>query len=186
VAEKPVIEEQAAQTQSGALTGGPAARWVVRLLDWGAGLVLFAMMAMTCIDVVGRYFFNSPLSVTTDYTRLMMAVIVFTVFPAVCWFEENICVDILDAIFPTRLVNLRQIVINLLAAVAFGYIAGRVWFIAERAQRKGDLTEFSLVPTAPFYYYISILVGVAALALLLNAARYARRRGPMSPPAGSL
>jgi TRAP-type C4-dicarboxylate transport system permease small subunit len=181
-----VSDIEDAQAQTGAPAGSPTIRWTVRLLDWGAGLVLFAMMAMTCVDVIGRYFFNSPLSITTDYTRLAMALIVFTVFPAICWFEEHICVDILDAVFPKRLVNLRQIIFNLFVAVAFGFIAGRVWFIAERSARKGDLTEFSSVPVAPFYYYISILLGLAALALLLNAVRYARGRGPMSPPPGSL
>jgi TRAP-type C4-dicarboxylate transport system permease small subunit len=187
VAEEQVAEDQAEHSASGAPAGHPAIRWIVRMLDWGAGVVLFAMMALTCVDVVGRYFFNSPLSITTDYTRLMMALIVFTVLPAICWFEEHICVDILDSIVPRALVNLRQILINLFAAVAFGFIAGRIWFIADRAKSKGDMTEFSGVPTAPVYYYVSILVGLAALALLLNAARYARGRGAMSPPpAGSL
>ena len=93
-------EAQDAQAQTGAPAGSPTIRWTARLLDWGAGVVLFAMMAMTCVDVIGRYFFNSPLSITTDYTRLAMALIVFTVFPAICWFEEHICVDILDAVFP--------------------------------------------------------------------------------------
>jgi TRAP-type C4-dicarboxylate transport system permease small subunit len=181
-----VADEQASLLETGAPAGHPAVRWTAMVLDWGAGIVLFGVMAMTCIDVIARYFFESPLSVTTDYTRLGMALIVFTVFPAICWFEEHICVDILDPVFPKRLVNARQVIINLLAAVGLGYIAGRIWFIADRAKSKGDLSEFSAVPTAPFYYYISILVGVAALALLLNAARYARRRGPMSPPAGSL
>lgn len=181
-----MADEQASLTQTGAPTGSPAVRWTLRLLDWGAGIVLFGIMAMTCVDVVARYFFESPLAVTTDYTRLGMALIVFAVFPAICWFEEHICVDILDPVFPKRLVDARQALINLLAAVGFGFIASRIWFIADRAQSKGDLSEFTAVPTAPFYYFISIMVGVAALALLVNAVRYARRRGPMSPPAGIL
>ncbi|MGE5145155.1 MAG: TRAP transporter small permease [Candidatus Eiseniibacteriota bacterium] len=177
-----MADDQGTNPDAGAPSGSPIVRWTIRLLDWAAGIVLFAMMAMTCVDVVGRYFFNSPLSITTDYTRLAMALIVFTVFPAICWFEEHICVDILDSVFPKRFVNLRQLLINLLAAVGLGFVAARVWFIAERAARKGDMTEFSLVPVAPFYYYISILLAVTALALLLNAARYARGRGLMSPP----
>ena len=180
MAEKPELDEQAGD--AGAPSGHPAIRWIVRILDWTAGIVLVAVMAMTCVDVVGRYFFNAPLAITTDYTRLGMALIVFAVFPAICWFEEHICVDILDAVFPKRLVNARQAIINFLAAIGFGYIASRIWFVADRSRSRGDLSEFTAVPLAPFYYYISILVGIAALALLLNALRYARGRGPLSPP----
>ena len=180
-------QDQAESDENGVPVGHPAIWRIATALNWGAGLVLFALMAMTCVDVVSRYFFHAPLSITTDYTRLAMAVIVFTVLPAVCWYEEHICVDILDAVFPKGWINTRQALINLLAAIGMGYVAARIWFIAERAQRKGDLSEFSAVPTAPFYFYISILVAIAALALLVNAGRYARGRGPLSlPPAGSL
>ena len=52
--------------------------------DGASALVLFALMAMTCIDVVGRYFFNSPLDGATELTQLMMGLIVFAILPTVC------------------------------------------------------------------------------------------------------
>ena len=41
---------------------------------WVSSIVLFSLMAMTCIDVVGRYFFNSPLDGATavSYTHLTL------------------------------------------------------------------------------------------------------------------
>lgn len=187
MAEQAVASDQGVSPGDTTQPSNPAIRWIVRVLDWFAGVVLFAMMAMTCVDVVLRYFFHSPLSFTTDVTRLEMALVVFAVFPAISWFEEHICVDILDSFVPMGLVNLRQAAINLLAAIGFGFICERVWFIAERSASKGDLTEFSNIPIAPIYYFISILLGATTIALLLNAARYARGRGPMSrPPIGSV
>jgi TRAP-type C4-dicarboxylate transport system permease small subunit len=187
VADQAMAGDQGASPAGSTPPSPPAIRWIARGLDWGAGIVLFAMMTLTCVDVILRYFFHSPLSFTTDTTRLMMALVVFAVFPAISWFEEHICVDILDSFVPPGLVNLRQAAINLLAAIGFGFICERVWFIAERSASKGDLTEFSNIPVAPIYYFISILLGMTTIALLMNAARYTRGRGPMSrPPAGSV
>ena len=51
---------------------------------------------MTCIDVVGRYFLNSPLDGATELTQLMMGLIVFAILPTVCYREEHVSVDLLD------------------------------------------------------------------------------------------
>ncbi|SEB19258.1 hypothetical protein SAMN02745729_1443, partial [Marinobacterium iners DSM 11526] len=39
---------------------GPAL-WLAFFLEVVASVVLFILMALTCVDVVGRYVFNSPL-----------------------------------------------------------------------------------------------------------------------------
>ena len=64
--------------------------------DGASSLVLFALMVMTCIDVIGRYFFNSPLDGATELTQLMMGLIVFAILPTVCYREEHVSVDLLD------------------------------------------------------------------------------------------
>ena len=49
-------------------TSNAAANWLRRLTDGTSSLFLFIMMAMTCVDVAGRYFFNSPLDGATELT----------------------------------------------------------------------------------------------------------------------
>ncbi len=156
--------------------------WISRILEGAAALSLFSLMAMTCIDVVGRYFFNSPLDGATEITRLMMAVVVFSVLPVASWREEHISVDLLSNVFPKGLVNSRQAILSLIAAAALGGIAYRVWILAARAREYGDTTEFLGIPTYPIIYFISALSAVTMLALALNALRYLRGQGPMSPP----
>lgn len=160
-------------------------RWSVLVLDRLpqalAAVSLFALMAMTCIDVVGRYLLNAPLDGATELTRLMMAVIVFAVLPVVSWHEQHISVDLLDNVFPNGLVNLRQMAMNMVAAVALGAIAWRIWALAERTAEYGDTTEYLNIPLAPMMFFISLMSGVTALALLVNVVRYARGRGPLSP-----
>ena len=148
---------------------------------WVAAIVLFALMAMTCVDVVGRFFFNAPLDGATELTQLMMGVIVFAILPTVCYREEHVSVDLLDLWMPSRWINRRQCILNGLMAVMLAFVAWRVWISADFMVEYGDATEFLGIPYAPITYFIAIMNGAAAIAFLFNALRYVRGKGPMSP-----
>ncbi|HSH57106.1 MAG TPA: TRAP transporter small permease, partial [Halomonas sp.] len=74
------------------------------ILEGVAGATLFGMMLLTTVDVIGRYFFNAPILGAVELTQLMLAALVFLSLPVVCWRQEHVSVDLLDAIFPARLV----------------------------------------------------------------------------------
>jgi TRAP-type transport system small permease protein len=154
---------------------------VVYFLEIVAALTLFSLMAITCVDVVGRYFFNSPLGAATELTRMMMAIVVFCGLPVACMREEHITVDLLDAISPRGIINARQTIMNLIAAVAMAGVAYRVWILAFRAKEYGDTTEFLQISLFYITLFICIMSAVTALALLYNAKQYILGRGPMSP-----
>ena len=48
-----------------------------------SSLTLFGLMALTCVDVVGRYFFNAPLDGATELTQIMLGIVVFAILPLV-------------------------------------------------------------------------------------------------------
>ncbi len=137
-------------------------------LEGVAGATLFAMMLLTTADVTGRYFFNSPILGTVELTQLMLAALVFLSLPVVCWRQEHVSVDLLDAIFPARLVWVREVIVNLLVTMALWVMARRVWALAERAFEWGDVTEFLRIPRG---YLIGLVAAMLALAALLTLAR---------------
>ena len=141
-------------------------------LEGLAGLVLFAMMLLTTADVIGRYFFNSPVVGAVELTQLMLATIVFLAFPTVTWREQHITVDLLDAVFPKRLVWLRQAVINLICSVALLIMARRIWLLAERAVDWGDATEFLRIPTGYLIYLMSVIAGISGVLCALLVLSY--------------
>ena len=106
--------------------GNAAANMLRRLTDGTSSLFLFAMMVMTCIDVVGRYVFNSPLNGATELTELFMGILIFAVLPTVSYREEHVSVDLLDLWFPEKLINRRQLLINALAMVMMATVAWRM------------------------------------------------------------
>ena len=149
--------------------------------DGASSIILFALMGMTCIDVIGRYFFNSPLDGATELTQLMMGLIVFAILPTVCYREEHVSVDLLDLWMPDNWINIRQIILNLLMAIMLIFVAWRVWISANFMVDYGDATEFLAIPYAPITYFIAGMSAVASIAFLLNTLRYMRSKGPMSP-----
>ena len=155
--------------------------WTVRFLEIVAALTLFTLMAITCVDVAGRYFFNSPLHSATELTRILMAIVVFCGLPVACMREEHITVDLLDSFSPKFVINFRQATMNLIAALAMSGVAWRVCALAERAQEYGDTTEFLQIPVQYITFFISIMSGVTAFALLYSCVRYVFGRGPLSP-----
>jgi len=71
-----------------------AGRVVQGVLDWAAASLMFLLMAMTCVDVAGRYFFNRPLPGGLELTEITMVLLVFAGLPIVTTAREHVTVDI--------------------------------------------------------------------------------------------
>lgn len=157
-------------------------------LDGVAGVTLFLLMLLTTVDVVGRYFFNLPVRGSVELTQLMLASVVFLALPTVCWREEHVSIDLLDAVLPKRLIWLRQLIVNLIVSVTLAVMSRRVWALGERAFEWGDVTEFLRIDTGYLIYLIAIMLGLSALLTLVRAVGYllegvglVTRGGPLSP-----
>ena len=58
-------------------------RVIVPVLGHFAALVLFCLMVLTCIDVVGRYFFSMPVTGGFEMTEILLASLIFAGLPLV-------------------------------------------------------------------------------------------------------
>lgn len=149
------------------------ALWATRFLGLVSALALFALMALTFFDVLGRNLLDRPIDGATELTRLLMAILIFGVMPVVFGREENVTVDLLDGFFSPSMAALRQAVVNLISAVAMGAIAWKAWGLGERALDYGDVTEYLYIPVYPFVMYIAVLSGLCVLPALVNSLRHA-------------
>lgn len=168
-------------------TAAKAGKALEMFLEGLAGVALLLMMVITAVDVIGRYFFGLSLTGSVEMTQIMLATVVFLAFPLVCWREEHVSIDLLDTVFPRRLVWLRQCAINLLCTAALWIMTPTLWALAERAFQWGDTTEYLRIPTGYLIGVIAVMTGVAALLTLLRALLYLlegigliRAGGPLS------
>lgn len=132
-----------------------------------AALALFAMMTMTFADVVLRSAFNAPIEAAAELTRILMAIIVFSVLPMASFRGAHITVDLLDPLFPPWAARLRDGAISLICGGLLIWPATRVFALADRARGYGDVTEYLGVPQHLIAYGIAgfTCLTVAALAL---------------------
>jgi TRAP-type C4-dicarboxylate transport system permease small subunit len=134
-----------------------------------SALALFALMLMTFADVVLRSVFNAPIEAATELTRILMAVLIFSVLPMISAGNGHIAVDLTDGIFARyRLNRLRNCVVFVGSGIALYWPVKRIWLLAERARDYGDVTEYLAIPTYLIGGFIAIATGVAALAMIAS------------------
>ncbi|AMG30839.1 TRAP transporter small permease [Grimontia hollisae] len=152
-----------------------------RVLEGIVALSLMLMMTVTTVDVVGRYFFNAPLSGGIEIIELTLAVVVFGAYPLVTWRRAHICVDLLDDHVPVSWVRLREVVINLVSTSALGLVAYKVWQLAGRALSYGDETDVLGIPTAYLVYFVSVMSWLSMVAALGLVVALLFRHPAISP-----
>ena len=144
---------------------GPV-RWLALALNSIAALVLFALMLITCVDVVGRYVLNNPLTGSTELTEMALAIVVFSVFPLISWRGEHVVVDILDSFVPPKLDLIRTILFNIAAAIALYFVGRRVIVLGNRSLDYGEVSEYLSIPTGWIINFIGGICWVTAFFIL--------------------
>ena len=146
-------------------------RVVAPLLGTIAGILLFCLMTLTCIDVIGRYFFNTPVTGGFELTEMMLASLIFFGLPLVTIRNDHIMVDLLDPVTPDWLLRIQHVVSCLVCAVATGYLAWRLWLRAGSMAAAGETTAQLKLKIPYLTFTMSVLMGLTALALLVLASR---------------
>jgi TRAP-type C4-dicarboxylate transport system permease small subunit len=128
-----------------------------------AGLALFAIMALTFFDVIGRKFVGNSIPGSLELTELLMVVLIFAALPLVTLRAEHVVFDSLDSVLPPGLGTLQRAIVNLLCAIAMIALAVLMWQTAGQFVESGETTAQLKILKAPFLYGMSVLCGVTGL-----------------------
>ncbi|MGE0799606.1 MAG: TRAP transporter small permease [Lautropia sp.] len=148
-----------------------------------AGSLLFAMMVLTFVDVVMRYFFNAPIRGGFEITEVMMAVLIFAGLPLVSRGHQHVTIDVLDGFFPAGWRRGFHVVVHLVCALA---LVGMAWLLARKAASfaaAGDVTQTLKFAIAPFVYLMAALT--LATAVVHLAYVFAEPPAPFDPAAAA-
>jgi TRAP-type C4-dicarboxylate transport system permease small subunit len=136
-----------------------------------AAVLLFAMMLVTFVDVIGRYFFNHSLDGAYEITEVLLGLIVFAGLPIVTWRGEHVTVDLLTS----RLSALPRRGLARFAAAAtalvLGVLAWRLGAMARDLTSYGDATVFLGIPLGPVAGVMAALSAAGAVVALVRVAR---------------
>jgi TRAP-type transport system small permease protein len=125
---------------------------VERVLMGLAALLLLALMAVTGVDVVGRYLLNAPLSGAFELTELLLGALVFVALPLVSRAGAHVEVDLLTELLPRSVNRVLGVFAALVSAAVLGFFAWRLIVLGMGQMADGSRSVSLDVPFAPFAF----------------------------------
>ena len=122
------------------------------VLGFATALVLLAMVALTVVDVVARYLFNSPVNGAFELTEMMLATVVFLALPLTTAAGEHIEVELLEGVKSRSFKQLMHWLSIGISAVVLLAISWRVWLHGLKLAGDGAVTNSLSLPLAPIGY----------------------------------
>lgn len=133
-----------------------------RLFGYVSTGVLGLMMMLTVADVFLRYFFNAPISGTTEITEFMLVVVVF---PALAWCAvtgKHVKVDLIMTHFPPQV---QAIVDSITLFLGLGIFVIITWQSFLESKVVDSTTSLLGLPSAPFYWVMTVGLVLFCLAI---------------------
>ncbi|GAA0238954.1 TRAP transporter small permease [Marinomonas primoryensis] len=145
-------------------------RWIGLVLEGISAAVLLLLVLLTCFDVIGRYFFNNSIDGAVEITQLGLAVMVFAQMPVMTWRGGHVVVDLLDSVLGKRVIKVLGIFSVFIISTSFYFLAIRIYQLAERSLRRGEVTEYLGLPAGYIAEYIAFMSWLTAACMLTYGA----------------
>jgi TRAP-type C4-dicarboxylate transport system permease small subunit len=142
-----------------------------RVLEWLSIALLLGLMAVTGLDVIGRYFLNAPLRGAFELTEVLLAALVFAALPLVGRAGEHVDVDIVTNFFPNRVQRGLSLVVATLCAAVLLVFAWRLGLLGQAQAADGARTESWDIPYAPLAFFGAAACVLAALTGIIKGIR---------------
>jgi TRAP-type C4-dicarboxylate transport system permease small subunit len=136
-----------------------------------SGTALFAIMALTFFDVLGRKFLSNSIPGSLEVTELLMVVVIFGALPLVSERGEHVEFDSLDPYLPRWLRKAQALVVHLLCAAVLLGLGWLMWRSGGQFLESGETTAQLKILKAPFLYGMGVLCAATGVIHLLLIAQ---------------
>ena len=144
---------------------GSLSRRAVPALEAISAAVLLCVMLVVLVDVAGRNLLNSPLPWATELVEVLIACLVFALYPVLAWRGNHITVDLIHV--KPMLQRLQRALSCGIGALLFAVISYCVGRQAMRSWSYGESSPMLHIPTSLVLWGISAMAAVTAVAFLL-------------------
>src|SRR3954467_15796763 len=141
-----------------------------------SGVALFAIMALTFFDVIGRKVVSTSIPGSLELTELLMVVVIFGALPLVSARGEHVEFDSLDPYLPAWLRLAQRVLVNGLCGMVLLALAVLMWRTGSQFLQNGETTAQLLILKAPFIFGMGVLCGITGLVHLALIGRPPQER----------
>jgi TRAP-type transport system small permease protein len=128
-----------------------------------SGIALFAIMALTFVDVLGRKLVSNSVPGSLEVTELLMVVVIFGALPLVSRRGEHVEFDSLDPYLPMWLRRVQSVLMHLLCAAVLLGLGWLMWRTGGQFAETGETTAQLKISKAPFIYGMGVLCALTGL-----------------------
>jgi tripartite ATP-independent transporter DctM subunit len=141
--------------------------WVISLLStfsvWLSASLVLLMAVLTVVDVMARFFFNSPLAGVIEIEQFMLALVVFLAIAHTETKNGHVSVDILSGKYPRKI----SLFVSSISNIIFMFCAILyAWYQAEKSLESMRVNEVGLITGIP-HYPILLLTSISCVLLFL-------------------
>jgi TRAP-type C4-dicarboxylate transport system permease small subunit len=140
---------------------------LAKRFDAVAGIAVFGMMALTCVDVILRLF-RMPIPGTYEIVSLLGAIAVAFAMAHTSVERGHVSVSLIVQLFPRKAQGIIECIISVFGFVLFGLIAWQSVLYGMDCQRAGEVSLTLQLPFYPVIYGVAIGAGAVCLVLLLD------------------
>lgn len=136
-----------------------------------ACISLIAVMLITFLDVVGRYFFNAPLTFAVELIQLGVGLIVLFGLAATTLERGHIAVDLIEGVISRGAHIIVAAIAGLCGAVFMALMAWRLWDRGVTFRGDGLATDILFLPVWPVVLLMSVAAALAAVVALVQIVK---------------
>jgi TRAP-type C4-dicarboxylate transport system permease small subunit len=142
-----------------------------RVLLWialiGGGATLLFMMALSSFNVViMRKSLNAPITGAEDILTLCLIVLVALSVPFGARAGAHIEIEVFESRMSPGFAHWSMIVMKFMGAGLMAVMSYQLFHAGQKATKFGETTQQLLISFEPYYYLLSICVGLYALVLV--------------------
>ncbi|MDE0780046.1 MAG: TRAP transporter small permease [Alphaproteobacteria bacterium] len=136
---------------------------ILSVLENISALLLFLMMALTFVDVIGRYFFTAPIFGAAEMIQFLLAMTIFGGLSLVNARDSHITVELLEPWLQKRIPRLQPIIVQTFSVVVMTIIAWQLTVFAIEANHLGSMT---VVLEWPLVIVVGTVAGLSIVSLI--------------------
>ena len=141
-----------------------------------ANILLCVMVVVTCIDVVGRYFFSAPLLGAHEIITLSMGIMIYLGMPLVTASREHLMIDLVANLLSSKGKRIQQIAVNSIAALTFILFSYLLLFYGFGLAEDLMITEDLEIEQAPIAYVMAVMCFLTIFVFLYHVFQAANNK----------
>ena len=131
-----------------------------------AGTLMFALLALTFVDVVGRYAFNRPIPGGFEIIEFNMGLLIFAALPLVTRDRGHITVGLFDSFMSAAVRRFRETIVLLGSVGVVGFISLLMFRSGLEMLEANTVSRVYDFPLAPVVFVICGLGVITTLVLV--------------------